>query len=714
MALKQLFITQAKGIPEETPFIQGHAEYARAHGLEHRIVTEIDFPAWMRENFSNPYKYGKSFILKEALKEASLIMFAESDVMLTDLSRPVPAPRNGHWLRSGTCRDTPEGVCICPCIMTVIPCPEAEQFIDASLELLGAGFADGYPFDESLFHETRRRLNWPAWDLDPTLCGYPNAEYRDQMSRPWFPGDFAVHISGIPWPHKLEVFHNTVRGPHRLPGISVVVACMDRNERLAATLPSWLNQELVNELLVIDWSSKIPLQETLRHLINVHPKLQVLRVDGQKTFNLGKAYNAALRYISYDTLLKIDADYLLADPSFLEGVAEKRKSGQLLKGFCTGHYTQGIPQLNGLILGHARFLQRTGYREDFEGWGYDDDELYARLSQAPLNRELISGLADKVIHVPHADLERTANYINQSKEDSWQKNYAKARHPQELPNLSYRRIGSRQLGNLIVQDPLPSRTLLSPDQYDMVFGPWRGKRVAFGFNEAFGNVGDLLIRDATLQLFEYYNMQLVTLADAEVAMFTGGGNMGPLHSEISSFRMKFLTEAKRLGVPSVILPQSWSGPDSSAALATAGVFARDATGTRYCAEAKLAPDLALAWRGPVHAPEVIGDHGIFIRQDKERHVELGPRKFSDPVTLRRTVEGYVSLASSCRKITTDRLHFAVAALLAGREVTLLPNSYGKNRGVYEAHLADLGCKWADEIPALAAAPELKNGCDCCS
>ena len=61
------------------------------------------------------------------------------------------------------------------------------------------------------------------------------------------------------------------------------------------------------------------------------------------------------------------------------------------------------------------------------------------------------------------------------------------------------------------------------------------------------------------------------------------------------------------------------------------------------------------------------------------------------------------LAADHRRIVTDRLHFAVAGLHAGRDVTLVANAYHKNRSMHETWLAGLGCRFADDSrQALAA------------
>jgi hypothetical protein len=59
---------------------------------------------------------------------------------------------------------------------------------------------------------------------------------------------------------------------------------------------------------------------------------------------------------------------------------------------------------------------------------------------------------------------------------------------------------------------------------------------------------------------------------------------------------------------------------------------------------------------------------------------------------------YVRAAACYANIYTDRLHFAISGLLAGRSVTLLGNSYHKNRSMWETWLRRAGCGWGDTPP----------------
>ena len=66
--------------------------------------------------------------------------------------------------------------------------------------------------------------------------------------------------------------------------------------------------------------------------------------------------------------------------------------------------------------------------------------------------------------------------------------------------------------------------------------------------------------------------------------------------------------------------------------------------------------------------------------------------------LYKPTKEYILLAARYETIFTNRLHFAIAGLIAGRKVTLLPNSYFKNKSIWECWLKDLGCLWSESLP----------------
>ncbi|MCH5377872.1 MAG: polysaccharide pyruvyl transferase family protein, partial [Planctomycetes bacterium] len=168
----------------------------------------------------------------------------------------------------------------------------------------------------------------------------------------------------------------------------------------------------------------------------------------------------------------------------------------------------------------------------------------------------------------------------------------------------------------------------------------------------------------------------------------GGGNMGTLYPANWKLRDRCLA----LGVPVTILPQSFTSPEPKP---YHRVFVREKGSLAFESRGILAPDLAL---GLAYRPRSSPRHprGIFLRRDGERIVRrryLAP----DPIKRCKDPRAYVEYAARYAHIVTDRLHFAICGLIAGRRTTLLPNSYHKNASMYETWLRDLGCEFAGEV-----------------
>lgn len=237
------------------------------------------------------------------------------------------------------------------------------------------------------------------------------------------------------------------------------------------------------------------------------------------------------------------------------------------------------------------------------------------------------------------------------------------------------------------------RVLLGPGAFDRVMDPLIGRRV--GYVRPQGHVGDALIELAMTQLFAEFGIRWLPLdldepAEVEVIVFGGGGSMGRRSDHNHALR----TRALSLGLPVVILPQSFTDREDRS---FTQVFVRERASLDLRSDGVLAPDLALGLAWPAAGPPV-QDLGILMRRDHERtgrRLQLA----RDPVALCTTPAETLALAARYQRIITDRLHFAIAGLHAGREVTLLPNNYHKNRSMHETWLAGLGCRFAESVEA---------------
>lgn len=196
--------------------------------------------------------------------------------------------------------------------------------------------------------------------------------------------------------------------------ISIVCACMDRSKPLKACIGSWLLDKRINEIIIVDWSSTPKLK-----LDNHDPRILIKRVDGEKYFNLGKAYNLGINLAKSSKIIKMDADYFINPYYDLIGELPLPKSTFYTGNWELHKYDGGMGFLrytNGwLYIEKDNFLRVGGYREDLEGYGWDDSDLYNRLIQSGLSRGMINlHLKPLIFHVPHNNEIRVENYENKN------------------------------------------------------------------------------------------------------------------------------------------------------------------------------------------------------------------------------------------------------------------------------------------------------------
>ena len=246
--------------------------------------------------------------------------------------------------------------------------------------------------------------------------------------------------------------------------------------------------------------------------------------------------------------------------------------------------------------------------------------------------------------------------------------------------------------------------LLKSSYYERLFSPFENKAV--GFVPLSGNVGDLMNHAATEQLFRCFGIDFRVLSSRDVEagrlcdkvdeiVVSGGGNMGgPFYRGPYTTRQSLLCT----GLPVTVFPQSFIqnsediGPYKK-------VYARDKVSLTLDRRLELAPDPVLAFEGPLNDAGKEVEVGVFMRTGRESGLDRSPLSLGDPARICVYINEYLELASKFSHVVTDRLHFGVAALLLGRRVTLLPNSYFKNRAFFETWLRHR-CEWRDDLNGI--------------
>lgn len=197
------------------------------------------------------------------------------------------------------------------------------------------------------------------------------------------------------------------------PGTSLVTCCMNREENLLKALDSWLACSDLREIILVDWSSDHPVQQALQDRGITDPRIRVIRVEGEPRWILSYAFNIGFRVASCARILKADADIVLS-PDFF-------RKNQLAPGrFIAGNWrtaSEDQSHVNGFFYTHKSDLAAiSGFNEYITTYGWDDDDIYARLVEHGAIRMDVD--TDTIRHLEHSDEERTGEASNATHESS--------------------------------------------------------------------------------------------------------------------------------------------------------------------------------------------------------------------------------------------------------------------------------------------------------
>lgn len=217
--------------------------------------------------------------------------------------------------------------------------------------------------------------------------------------------------------------------------ISVLIACKNRSKNLKEVLSGWHEVDSVKEIIIVDYDSEEDLNITLSQEKFVYPKINIVRVENEETFNLGKAYNLAFDFSTCDFIIKIDCDYKLLDSSWIDKYFKNRNaSDYFIRGdYGFSRYTSGFFLVNRNMFPY--------FREDLNGYGYDEIDLYNRIkSSNPQAKEVIMFDIDNYIyHIPHENEERSQFYFDKDITLSEKNNRQMCEifSPHEAPRVNY-------------------------------------------------------------------------------------------------------------------------------------------------------------------------------------------------------------------------------------------------------------------------------------
>jgi len=191
-------------------------------------------------------------------------------------------------------------------------------------------------------------------------------------------------------------------GPRSAAVLSIVTVCMNRREHLlrsAAVVAAW---PWHHEHLVLDWSSTVPLR---REELPADPRLRLLRVEGEASWNLCRAYNFAVAQCRGSRILKLDADAWPTEVFDPEDPALRLPPAAEEAGPLCAFGSGPDGRKGQFLIDRCLFEAVGGFNELLLGYGFDDKDLLARLRQQSGHGALAIPQAWIGV-IPHSDAER--------------------------------------------------------------------------------------------------------------------------------------------------------------------------------------------------------------------------------------------------------------------------------------------------------------------
>lgn len=213
-----------------------------------------------------------------------------------------------------------------------------------------------------------------------------------------------------------------------------------------------------------------------------------------------------------------------------------------------------------------------------------------------------------------------------------------------------------------------------------------------------GNYGDSLIWHGTKNLLASLNIteKYIDISSPmynSTLLIDGGGNFVNYYSDVKNF----LLEKPSLYDEIIILPHTIFGDEQIKVLNNTSskltVFCREKISANFLNN-KINNSSVYTWHDCAfynklpYIPMGIGSLNIF-RLDKESKLQSLPDLNKD-ICLKgyatKPLDEFVAIISQYQQINTDRLHVAICATLMGKKVKFYPNSYYKNKAVFDYSL----------------------------
>ena len=196
-----------------------------------------------------------------------------------------------------------------------------------------------------------------------------------------------------------------------MPDLSAIVVVKNRSRQLKISIQSWLMQDDIKEIVIVDCDSNDLDKEYFKE---ISQKIKIIKSKDPE-FHYTRALNIGINNAEFDHVVKLDVDHIINPYFSLNQWVELDWQNEFITG--STHKSDDLKDLgmltylnSFLIIKKQHLLDVGGYDTNLVGYGWESNDLKNRLI---LDQKLIKKLIPitdnfvPVYHNPHTNHHRT-------------------------------------------------------------------------------------------------------------------------------------------------------------------------------------------------------------------------------------------------------------------------------------------------------------------
>jgi hypothetical protein len=164
--------------------------------------------------------------------------------------------------------------------------------------------------------------------------------------------------------------------------ISIVQGCKNRNENLVNSLKSYINNDKIDDIVIVDFNSKHDVKNFINENNIISNKIIFIKIINNLPWIAAWCNNIGMYFAKNNTIFKLDADNIILNINKINEIDTLNSDKKIVHVDWRHASNENERHLNGVFIVSKNNLKKYGYHDQkniFYGW--EDEEIKKRLKK---------------------------------------------------------------------------------------------------------------------------------------------------------------------------------------------------------------------------------------------------------------------------------------------------------------------------------------------